>query len=563
MRAVQSFLQSAGYQVNRERLLSYLTPFTTTVRHAGTPDERAAFDFAARVLQDSGYSVRLLHHPAYISFPRSAGLKIEDLQIEAITHSMAKSVPDGISAPLALHDDADVEGKIVVQHGIASPAAVKRIRERGAHGAIFINTEHCYEMVVSPVWGSPTLDDLPRLPDIPVISVTNSHAPRLLDAAKRNAVATVTTVVETSWIQVPLIEATITPISPELDDGSLVLFSGHVDAWHLGAMDNGGANATMLEVAVVMAQHRDALRRSLRFLFWSGHSQGRYAGSTWYADNHFAELRERALIHINIDSVGGKGATVLSEAACMAQTRDFIAQVVAYRTGQPFNGARIERAGDQSFVGHGVSSALMGLSEQPASDSLTATSFGALFGGRAGGFGWWWHTPHDTIDKIDPDNLERDAQIYLDVTALACCLPVPPLRFSAAAAELHQFLKQYGEIAGPAFDLTTTIGLAEEVIDAVTRFEQAVENGSATRDAWRIMKQLGNALIPLNYVAGTVYEHDPALPQRPMPVLRDIEQLAKATTEDKRHHLRVGLVRKRNYVEDMLRQALRAVANFR
>jgi Zn-dependent M28 family amino/carboxypeptidase len=49
-----------------------------------------------------------------------------------------------------------------------------------------------------------------------------------------------------------------------------VLFSGHVDAWHFGAMDNGSANATMLEVARLLASRRDSLRRGIPFAFWSG-----------------------------------------------------------------------------------------------------------------------------------------------------------------------------------------------------------------------------------------------------------------------------------------------------
>ena len=35
-------------------------------------------------------------------------------------------------------------------------------------------------------------------------------------------------------------------------------------------------------------------RRGLRVVFWSGHSQGRYSGSTWYADTHWEELERRA-----------------------------------------------------------------------------------------------------------------------------------------------------------------------------------------------------------------------------------------------------------------------------
>ncbi|MEZ4715068.1 MAG: M28 family peptidase [Caldilineaceae bacterium] len=88
-----------------------------------------------------------------------------------------------------------------------------------------------------------------------------------------------------------------------------VLFSGHLDSWEVGAMDNGSANATMLEVGRLLAMHRDGLYRGLRLVFWSGHSHGRYSGSTWYVDNHWEELYDRCVAHVNVDSTGARGAT--------------------------------------------------------------------------------------------------------------------------------------------------------------------------------------------------------------------------------------------------------------
>ena len=83
------------------------------------------------------------------------------------------------------------------------------------------------------------------------------------------------------------------------------MFSGHHDTWDYGVMDNGGANATMLEVARLFAPERADWRRGLRLCFWSGHSHGRYSGSAWYADTHWDELVRRCVAHVNVDSTGG------------------------------------------------------------------------------------------------------------------------------------------------------------------------------------------------------------------------------------------------------------------
>src|SRR5690554_2946260 len=393
-----------GLTINRDRLWRHLEEFSHSVRTSGSPAERDSFEYAAHVLAQAGYNTRLLTHQAYISDPLSGRLVCRDRQIQAITHSLTPSTSDaGVSGRLVTveADTADLTGRVALTYGIAGPGAVQNLQQRGAIAAIFINSDHTYEMCSSPVWGSPDSTDLDKLPAIPVISVLGAEAAFLEDAAAAGDEAQLFTKVHTRWQEVPLLEATLEPTQ---SDGSLVLFTGHIDAWHLGAMDNGGSNATMLEVATIMAERSNQMRRSLRMLFWSGHSNGRYSGSTWYADNHFEEIRELALFHVNIDSVGGRGATALGNSPCMAETFHVGAEAIGTVTGQTYAGGRSERAGDQSFFGHGLSSLFMGLSEQPASDNVASKAFASMFGGgRTGGFGWWWHTVEDTIDKLDPD----------------------------------------------------------------------------------------------------------------------------------------------------------------
>jgi hypothetical protein len=126
-------------------------------------------------------------------------------------------------------------------------------------------------MIVSPVWGSPTPDTIGRLPNVPIVSVDAASGDRLkglLEAGPGRA--RVRTEVDTRWRPIPTLLADL-----DVDGRDYVLFSGHVDSWHYGAMDNGTANATMVEVARILAQHRGELRRGLRLAFWSGHSHAR------------------------------------------------------------------------------------------------------------------------------------------------------------------------------------------------------------------------------------------------------------------------------------------------
>lgn len=541
-------------RIDEKRLWSHLAAFSNSVRTSGSPAELKAFSYARDFLESHGYSTRLLQHPAFISVPESARLFLARREIDCIPNAMGKPT-DGTEGVLVEADaDSELQGKIALCFGLAAPASVKAISERGAIGAVFINGDQRYEMVLSPVWGSPAEHDLEKLPAIPVVSVLGSEADRLRQAARDGQIVRLETRLDTGWRDIPLLEATLEPTN---GDGSLILFSGHIDAWHLGAMDNGGANATMLEVATILAELRQDLRRSVRFLFWSGHSHGRYAGSQWYADNHYEELRERALIHINIDSVGARGATVLSEAPSMKELGELASLVIATEVDQEYSGNRMERAGDQSFFGHGVSSIFMGLSEQPKYEGdVTAEGFASLFGGgRTGGFGWWWHTPEDTIDKLDPGNLARDARVYTRLAYSCCTRTVPPLMYSRTVQEIRNQLVRYHAAAAEHLDLSLAIQRCELLFTALTSLEARLESNPDGQD-WRILKSLARVLVPLNYVAGPVHQHDPALAQPAVPKLAGALKLATETDAAMLKHRIVGLIRERNHVESALRDAL-------
>lgn len=539
-------------EVNPDRLWAFLEPFSTTVRTSGSPEEARAFDYAQEVLEELGYRVRRHTHDGFVSVPGPARLHHVGTDIPCITHAMAAST-EGTTAPLAdAATTEDLTGSVALARGLAGPGAVRELVARGAIGAVFINADQRYEMIVSPVWGSPDLQALPQLPGVPVVSVAYDDAIRLEDAAARGDEVTLETTVRTGWRDLPLLEATLA--APD-GDGSLVMFSGHIDAWHLGAMDNGGANATMLEVATVMASHRTRMTRDLRLLFWSGHSHGRYAGSQWYADTRYEELRERALLHVNIDSVGGRGATVLTQAPCMPETFDMAAGAIHEESGQAYEGIRYGRAGDQSFWGHGVSSVWMGLSEQPRATGIAGEAFAKLFGAsRAGGFGWWWHTPEDTRDKLDPELLARDCRIYLRLVHEACTAVVAPLHYSRLARDLRERLERWAEAVGDRLDMTGAMERLRGLEQDLERLEHAWDR-QQDREAWRVQKAVARRLVPLNYVAGPVYEHDPALSQPPVPLLAGIEELAAQDDEDLVRHLRVGLRRRLNHVQEQLREA--------
>jgi Peptidase family M28/PA domain len=551
--------------VSHERLMADTEAIARWVRLSGTEEERASFDYLEDVLRDLGLEPTCHEGWAYISLPEGAELTVEGTEVPAITHSMAPETPEG-GLELSLvyvgsgtwedYSGKDVWGKAVLVEGIAIPGKARAAEEAGAAACVFANAdEHVHEMIVSTLWGSPTPETRHELPRVPMVSVGAAGAKILRASLEGPTPPTVrvTTRVSTGWRKIPTLVAQL--------DGSeepekFVLFSGHVDSWHYGAMDNGSANALVLEVLRVLLPHRKRLRRSLRLAFWSGHSHGRYAGSTWYADNFWEDLHENCVLHLNTDSPGGRGATVVTEGQAMAETREVAADAVRALTGEEFNGSRFGRSGDQSFMSLGIPSLFMFVSEQPAGQDASAGDVAALLGGpgaKGGGVGWWWHTTQDTPDKLDPELLARDAGIYAVVAHRFLSEMILPLDIRASAVDLLNHLRGWSEKAKDRFDLSSAVSRAEEVAELAQRFQQRLE-AARENDGSKVARELNEAirrvelgLVRLNYAQSDLFNHDPAVPQPPVPLLAPIDRLLLTDRgSDEEREITTLLVRRRN-----------------
>lgn len=548
--------------VDAARLWAHVEEFSRRTKHAGTPEELESLRYVEREIASYGYRTDIVMHDAYISLPGHARVEALGKTMRCNTHSFSlASPPGGLEAEVvyvgAGRIDGDVRGKILLFEGIANPGSTVAAREHGAAGEIHISPhEHVHEMCISPVWGSPGDTDLGRLPSTAVVTVPFDEGEELKRAcAAGSTSATIFADVDTGWRPTPILVAEL-PSEQDGDDEPFVLFTGHHDTWYLGVMDNGGANATMLEVARLCAEQRSEWKRGLRVIFWSGHSQGRYSSSTWYADHHWEELEARAVVHVNVDSTGGKGNTIVADTSAAAELADLAREALAEHAGQEFSGRRMSRAGDQSFWGIGVPSIFGNMSEQPARPG-EANASAAVFGGgnrKGAGTGWWWHTADDTLDKLDAEILVRDTRIYQHVVWRLLTSPVPPLRYGAAARELAETLRDLQRAAGDALDLSLCLGRANELERRAAELDERVRAGD---DVNGTLHELSRALVPVAYTNGDRFVHDPALAQQAIPALADAARLASLVPGSDAHRfLATRLQRSANHVAHALRRAL-------
>lgn len=557
--------------VSGDTLLDYTRTIAQWVRLSGSADEARAFDYVESVCRGFGMRVARYAPEALVSWPGAATLEVlapEPRSFPCITHSFAVSTPPGGIEGTVVDERAagpgGLRGAIVLSDGLANPGKGQAAEAAGVLAQININDRLVHEMIISPVWGSPTPQTVGLLPKLVAVSVDAEAGGELRRlAAAGDLRVRITAEVETRWRPIPVLTA---EIGGEGDP--FVLFSGHIDSWHYGAMDNGTANATMIEVGRLLSARQGELRRGLRLAFWSGHSHARYAGSAWYADEFWPDLHARCVAHVNVDSVGGVGATILSEANAMAETVGFAGRAIREVAGQELEYKRFGRAGDQSFNGIGLPAMFMSLSGQPAAGGAVEEQMARLLGtggrGRSGGLGWWWHTTEDTLDKIDRDFLVRDATIYALTLWRLCTAPLLPFDYGAAAEELLGTLRDLAGVAGDRLALDSLIAEAAGLVADADRLRAACAAGGddarvAALNACQVA--LGRALTPINYTAVGPFDHDLALPAPPIPSLQPLRQLATLDAGDAAAHLLTTQLRRaRNRVWHGLHTARAAIA---
>jgi Peptidase family M28 len=553
-------------EVSAATLMEHVRTIGALERESGSPGEAQAFDYIERRLKACGVEVERREIEAYISLPQSAHLTLPDgTVITGLTHSFSTSV-DALDAEVVdvgdgrPEDLARAKGKLALVRGLASPGRAWAAQQAGVLGQIHVLMDHLHNMIVTTIWGTPAPDTAWRIPATPCLSILGADGEALRARLAGGPLRLrMTTRVRTGWMSIPHLVGELVG----RQEDRFVLFSGHVDSWHYGAMDNGTANATMLEVARLLGARRDALRRGIRFAFWSGHSHGRYAGSAWYADHAWRDLHQRCVLHLNVDSTGARGATDYTVLHATEDAQHFAETVVADVTGQRSRGRRFSRAGDQSFWGAGVPSAFMSLSGLPKQDTELSRAMERLVG--SAGFPWWWHTKDDTVDKIDPDVLVLDTKVYLASALRWLNAPVLPLDHSRAAQSLLGELETLQEAAGGRFDLAPALDAARDLVGRLQRVTAAMASVSAGRveSANRTLMRLSRLLVPLAYTSGDRFTHDLAVPISPLAGLQRARELATLDPDgDAFKFARAALVRERNRAVHALESAASTADEF-
>ncbi len=546
---VQALIQTAQAEITVDAIDEALDSIVQYDRLSGDPGEIAAVNYLVRTLEAEGIEVAVDTFLAYISDPVSATVEVPgtDFATEAITISGSANVrnlqaplvdlgglgdlppiltetgerlileADGPAGSAEYADVPDIQGRIALVTGQPRPDPVVQLTEMGAAGVVFVNPEErLNDLTVTSVWGTPSLRDFHRIPTLPVAEIKRSDGDRLRSMmADRPVQVRMSTETRAGWKPLHLAVATIPGPTP---DAPFVLAGGHLDSWHFGGTDNAGANVAMLEMARAFSRHQGQLLRGLVVAWWPGHSNGRYAGSTWYVDQHFDELRRKAVAHVNFEGLGQIeakrfGASASASMSALAQT------VVTDRTGDSIQPSPPGRNSDQSFNGVG----------------LPLLQFNHTRLEEDGGY-WWWHTPDDTRDKVDAQVLKVDADLYAAALARLLADPVLPVNLSAPVERLGSLLTDRQDTAGDHFDLGEAMARQAELLGVIQEVEAALAGGAGSAGGARSgggSPELDLALVailrPIHRILYTglgPYHPDPAVSVGALPGLNPVDMLA-------------------------------------
>ena len=403
----------------------------------------------------------------------------------------------------------DLVGKIVISESL-SPVAILQIQKRGAIGYIQYwegEEDLIHEGIFNPIWGMPLYNELGYYPQIPIVAISGKDGKSLIEKLnKLSIIVSISTLLEKRLAQIPVLEAIIEP-SKKTEE--FLLIGNHIDSWHFGATDNGTGNALALYLAKGLNEKKDRLKIGVKIAWWSGHSNGRYVGSSIYARENFLELMNGCLAYMNIDMPGLRGANNYRRISSGPELFELAYKNIKKMTGQEGHYVGPIRGWDQSFQNIGVTPYFIWSSTL---DDNHKDSTGKSF------MSWWWHTEKDNLEYYDKEILELDAKLYLvsalDILEKGINVFNIDNLFKEILDELY-LLKKDNDI----FDISNIIDLLIKVKSLYNHLDEGLSSN--------IKIILVKKLNQIYYTHKESYFQDFALQGLPMPGLNELIRIYK------------------------------------
>jgi N-acetylated-alpha-linked acidic dipeptidase len=310
-----------------------------------------------------------------------------------------------------------------------------------------------------------------------------------------------------------------------------VVLGNHRDAWTFGAVDPNSGTTAMLELARgfgELLKQNWRPRRTIIFGSWDGEEHG-LIGSTEWVEEHAAELREKAVAYLNMDSaVSGANFGASSVPTFWKLIRAAARDVRDPKTGKSVYQAWQDRAldarpeaeltdasaGTDTPIAEARISALgSGSDYTPFLQHIGVPSLDMGFGGSYGVY----HSAYDTFNWMskfgDPDFVYHvaAAQIWGTLTLRLANARALPFDYADYASELRDFINETQKTAARRkladdFDAKALHDAVKDLNDEATRLharrsqlleeiESRLRAGDREPRAMMILKRINDSLI--------------------------------------------------------------------
>lgn len=567
-------------ELNLERMKKDAAAFSKWERYSGSEAGETCVDYMIRELQEAGVSCERCEYELLRSLPVEASITVEgktEQTVEAIAavySGDAREVRGEIwydevdsDRKLSWNEQerrfASMKGKIVLTYDLSFQLYYEAARA-GAIGVIAVWPKDLHHHdTMGGVWGMPGSRDRDLYPYLPYVQILGKDAEMLLEQLKNGFVSVRMNITMDNRV----VRSSIPVARISGKSKKYVLLSGHYDSWYEGMTDNGAANVLMMEIARVLQKHQTELNRSVVIAWWSGHSDARYSGSTWYCDHYYEDLRENCVAHINMDICGCKGSNAVRLDMTGMEGTAFNDEFLKdYNRRNPLPYRALNRSSDQTFWGtltpvsvapqFFVDDGQMMLPEK-SSQILHPAKMPAAFG-EEGPF-FWWHTKEDTLDKIGDDVLMRDCEIGARLVLRYCMADLLPIDMMGFTEELQEYFEAFQRELDPVFDVSDIIRMTAEVKRSAKLLLDNIEGKAQDQVDEIFMRTAGN-LVRLKYTYSSPYYHDYAVEHDPYGVFASLLDAHKDNTPQIRWvMLQTDFIRQKNRMVYELKQICDAI----
>ncbi|WP_342433380.1 M28 family peptidase [Neobacillus sp. FSL H8-0543] len=385
-------------KISADNMYDTIAKLSAQPRAAGTEGELIGAQYIKSQFEQYGYETELQPFPFYEALRNNVSGTLEVNGKPLNPYVMSGSYSGEVTAEvvyvgLAYADKVPeaVKGKIaLIERGdITFVEKIKNVLDKGALGVIMYNNSGTTNRFGSANPGQ----------NIPAVAITRAQGLDLVEQLKAGSL-TATIKVEGSGFIEKTSYNVIAKMKPNKnkDTGQVVMVGAHHDSvpGGPGANDDASGVSAVLELARVMAKTQ--IDTELRFVTFGAEEKG-LLGSSYYASTFSEEEADRIVAHFQMDMIGSRDAggdhpagglimytidgkkNLVTDLGSAAGARTAAAETIPM--------GQLGRSDHEPFHLLGIPAALF--IHSPLEP--------------------WYHTPADTIDKIDKNKLQETAEI--------------------------------------------------------------------------------------------------------------------------------------------------------